>query len=187
MSRAMPVQRETRQGGLTSPLLFNIFYMELIEKLDSMDCGVTIKGVHYNCFAYADDILLASMTPSGLQRLIDEAVSTISSNGLRFNPSKTLCMTFGHSTFDSNLGWRINGSPLAHGDNVKYLGASLCNDNGRGHVHSRIQAAQKVFYSQAFYSLQGAGLSFKGLDPLTSTQWVYQPYSYMAVKLSPSR
>jgi retron-type reverse transcriptase len=128
VSSVMPVQRGTRQGGLTSPLLFNVFYKELIERLDSLNCGVTIKNQHYNCFAYADDVLLASTTPTGLQRLIDEAVSTISSNGLRFNPSKTLCMTFGHSTFTTNPCWTITGSPLAQENSITYLGASRCND-----------------------------------------------------------
>ena len=163
VSSAMPVQRGTRQGGLTSPLLFNVFYRELIERLDSLSCGVTIKNHHYNCFAYADDVLLASTTPTGLQQLIDEAVRTISSNGLRFNPSKTLCMTYGRSAFTTNPVWTISGTPLAQENSITYLGASLGNDNGKGHVNKRMQAAQK-----AFYSLQGAGLSFKGLDPRAS-------------------
>ena len=107
ISDSMPVERGTRQGGLTSPLLFNIFYKSLVEHLDSMDCGVTIRGVHYNVFCYADDLLLASTTITGLQKLIDEAVSIITADGLRFNPAKTLCMTFGKSHQKHSPTWSI--------------------------------------------------------------------------------
>ena len=69
----MPVERGTRQGGLSFPLLFNMFYRDLIEQLDSMDCGVTINKQRYNVFCYADDVLLASTTPTGLQKLINTA------------------------------------------------------------------------------------------------------------------
>ena len=76
-------------------LLFNIFYEELIGKLHEQDCGISIKGNNYNVFCYADDILLASTTPSGLQTLIDVAVAEISKTGLRFNALKTSCLMFG--------------------------------------------------------------------------------------------
>lgn len=163
MSPSMPVQRGTRQGGLSSPLLFNIFYKDLIEQLDSLTCGVTIGGKNFNTFCYADDVLLASTTPSGLQSLIDKAVATITANGLRFNPAKTVCMTFGHPRFSPAPVWSIEGTPLTHSDSITYLGAELCHDNGKAHINRRTQAAQK-----AFYGLQGAGLSFRGLHPRVS-------------------
>jgi hypothetical protein len=65
------VQRGTRQGGLSSPFLFNVFYQDMIAQLSSMDCGVQIAGNRFNTFCYADDVLLASTTPSGLQSLTD--------------------------------------------------------------------------------------------------------------------
>ena len=43
---------------------------------------------------------------------------------------------------------------------MKYLGASLCNDNGSRHVDDRIQAANRAFYSH-----QGGGLHFRGVSP----------------------
>eukprot|EP00914_Ancora_sagittata_P021692 GHVO01043000.1.p1 GENE.GHVO01043000.1~~GHVO01043000.1.p1 ORF type:complete len:367 (-),score=14.65 GHVO01043000.1:1290-2390(-) len=48
MSAPVPVERGTRQGGLSSPFLFNVFYEELISSLNSMKCGVTIEGMHFN-------------------------------------------------------------------------------------------------------------------------------------------
>jgi hypothetical protein len=43
---------------------------------------------------------------------------------------------------------------------MTYLGADVANDAGRSHTQNRIKAAQR-----AFFSLQGAGVHFKGVDP----------------------
>ena len=61
------VLKGTRQGGLTSPLLFNLVYKDLIDELGSCSGGISIDNDKYNVFCYADDILLASTTVSGLQ------------------------------------------------------------------------------------------------------------------------
>ena len=44
----------TRQGGLTLPYLFNLFYQDLIVLLNSKQCGVTIQKYNYNVSCYAD-------------------------------------------------------------------------------------------------------------------------------------
>jgi retron-type reverse transcriptase len=49
-SRTMDVEQGTRQGGLTSPLLFNLFYKDMISQLNSASCGVTINQRNYNVF-----------------------------------------------------------------------------------------------------------------------------------------
>ena len=84
------VQRGTRQGGITSPALFNIFYKDLIDKLSQEKCGVQIGDRQYNVMNYADDVLLLSTSVSGLQTLINTATQTIGEQGLHFNPAKTV-------------------------------------------------------------------------------------------------
>ena len=73
LSEQIKVERGTRQGGLTSPLLFNMYYKDLIQELQECSHGVTINSHHYNSFCYADDVLLCSTTVSGLQELINIA------------------------------------------------------------------------------------------------------------------
>ena len=53
----------------------------------------------FNTFCYADDILLCSLTVTGLQRMIDIANEYVSSHGLSFNPMKTECILFGGCSF----------------------------------------------------------------------------------------
>ena len=154
------VERGTHQGGLTSPFLFNVFYQDLITELNSECCEITIKGCNYNVYCYADDILLASSTPTGLQRLVDISVNYITKHGLRFNPVKTECFTYGKSTFLAPPSCTMEGVVLKQEDALTYLGAVLKGDGGSAHTDRRVLSAQK-----AFYSLQGAGLCHKGVDP----------------------
>lgn len=165
LSDPISIERGTRQGGLTSPFLFNIFYQDLVELISDKKCGITLEGNQYNIFCYADDVLLCSTTPTGLQHLIDCAVEHIARQGLIFNPSKTICMVFGKNNFTSEPSWNIQDTRLAVEDHIPYLGANLAHDNGLMHTNQRISAAHR-----AFYMLQNTGLYYKGVNPETATQ-----------------
>ena len=102
------VTKGLRQGGLTSPMLYNVFYQPLVDKLSSCSAGVVIHNQKYNVFCYADDLLLASTTATGLQTLINIAVNHVSERGLSFNPTKTVCMSYGKHTFVKEPIWKIN-------------------------------------------------------------------------------
>ena len=150
--------RGTRQGGLSSPFLFNLFYQDMLNLLDYMPCGIQIDECKYNVFCYADDILLSSLTCSGLQDLIDTANKYVCAHGLKFNPNKSICTTFGkRSLKDTN--WNIDGNILTQKPEILYLGVLLSND-ATAHATSRINSAKN-----AFYALQGAGLCNYGLNP----------------------
>ena len=49
LSEKIEIKRGTKQGGLTSPLLFNLFYCDLVELIQSSGVGVTIESSHFNC------------------------------------------------------------------------------------------------------------------------------------------
>ena len=66
-SEKIRVECGTKQGGQTSPMLFNLFYADLVNKLQSSDSGIRIGKNNFNCFCYADDLLLCSLTVTGLQ------------------------------------------------------------------------------------------------------------------------
>ena len=91
LSNPIKVCKGTRQGGLSSPFLFNLFYQEMAK----CNGRIKITGTSYNLFVYADDILLTSLTATGLQTMINVAHKYITDHGLRFNPSKTECTIFG--------------------------------------------------------------------------------------------
>lgn len=163
LSNDIDIQKGTRQGGLSSPFLFNIFYMELIDVLSEHDGGISIDQFKYNVFCYADDILLASTTVSGLQALINTAVNHITKHGLRFNPSKTECYIKGINPFIVKPKWYISNTLLTNKDFISYLGITLTDKASDNHVDSRLKSCRK-----AFYSLQNAGLCKNGLNIDTS-------------------
>lgn len=176
-------------SGIQSwPFLFNLFYEDLIAQLNEEQCGITINKRNYNVYCYADDILLASTTPTGLQHLVDIAVEYATTHGLRFNPSKTVCSTFGQSRLTETPALTIEGEEVRWTDDgIKYLGAQLHRGIGLLHVEQRIKAAQK-----AFYSLQGAGLCYGGVKPDVATHLflvgvrTVLTYGCEAIHLSPS-
>ena len=155
--------RDTR-GGLTSPLLFNLFYEPLVAILSKLDGGVSIGKHKYNIFCYADDNLLASTTVSSLQRLINTANHFITNHGLRFNPVKTDCFIMGRHHFYKDKIFVLDGHDLKIDHNVNYLGAVLDSVKGKSHASNRIGSCRKLFYA-----LQGAGLCNTGLNVDTAT------------------
>ena len=116
VSDPIMIEKGTRQGGLSSPFFFNLLYQDLVSSLSSRPHGVNINGTTFNLCCYADDLLLCSVTVSGLQKLIDAANKYITSHGLRFNHEKTSCVTFGKNAFQ-NRSWYL--------DNVKLLRSNI--------------------------------------------------------------
>jgi hypothetical protein len=129
LSRSIPVMKGTRQRGLSSPYLFNIFYQGLVDRISGTVRGIKINGSSYKLFCYADDLLLTSVTASGLHCLINASNGYITAHGLRFNPSKTQCITFGKSTLFPNPTWSINGVVMQTVDKIKYLGVIIANSS----------------------------------------------------------
>ena len=65
----------TRQGCPLSPFLFNIFlndFPNILEKNENICKPVKLGTSKINILMYADDILLISDTPKGLQNCISE-------------------------------------------------------------------------------------------------------------------
>jgi len=162
-SATIPIRRGMRQGALTSPMLFNIFYKHLIDTIGEHEAGVVIDNHKYNIFNFADDVLLASTTVTGLQRLLDIAAATIRDEGLRFNPEKSVCSTFGPCPYNKEPTWTIEGVELKNHPTIKYLGITLGANGSKTHAQERVRAAQRNFYA-----LQSVGLHKDGLTPHTA-------------------
>ena len=73
ISDVIIICKGTRQGGLSSPFLFNLLYQDMVKEISNMSVGISINNVNYNAFCYADDILLCSLSITGLQKLINKA------------------------------------------------------------------------------------------------------------------
>ena len=126
MSDSFAVSNGVRQGGILSPVLFNIYLDDLSVKLNN-SVGCSINGCTINHLFYADDSILMAPSPSGLQKLIDICVSYASQYELCFNAKKTKVMCFKPKSMSDlyvpvfNLGDKI----LDVVQRQKYLGVIL--------------------------------------------------------------
>ena len=112
---------------------------------------------------YADDILLASLTSTGLQSMINLASKYITEHGLTFNATKTECSVFGKCTLLPKPCWYMDNIRLKEVPFVKYLGVHLSSQIPGIHVEKRIKACRN-----AFFALKGTGLCDKSSTPDTT-------------------
>lgn len=85
----------TRQGCNLSPMLFNILLNDLPKQLECSNCDPVQLGDRFICcLLYADDVLLMSRSPSGLQRSLSVLYEYSKKWGLVVNLKKTKIMVF---------------------------------------------------------------------------------------------
>ena len=81
-SNEWKVGNGVRQGGIISPLLFNVYKNDLIKSITSCNNDCKLGTDRVNIICYADDMLLLAPSAKGLQILVDTAIPIL--NELRF-------------------------------------------------------------------------------------------------------
>ena len=96
LSSKFNVTNGIRQGGVLSPLLFNVYVNELSELMNKSGIGGNIGGAIINHMLYADDVCIASLSSSGLQQLLYILVCNdyCELHYLTLNAIKSMCMYF---------------------------------------------------------------------------------------------
>ncbi|XP_075985859.1 uncharacterized protein LOC142982988 [Anticarsia gemmatalis] len=113
-----------RQGGLSSPKLFNLYVNELIVELSSAKLGCWIDDVCMNNFSYADDMVLLGPTVGAIRGLLGICESFALCHGLLYNCSKSVYMVFkapGKCPLQVPP-IKLNGINLKEVQQFKYLG-----------------------------------------------------------------
>jgi exonuclease III len=129
MSKPFKVSNGVRQGGILSPLLFNLYMDELSRKLGKMNIGCKLNGHTMNHLMYADDLVLLAPSPKALQKLINQCCEFGEANDIRFNAAKSALMVFkSHLTKTRTPTLFINGNVLQEVSQYKYLGYCI-SDN----------------------------------------------------------
>ena len=120
-SRALT--RGTPQGGVLSPMAWNLAFDELLEDLNQ---GPT------TAIGYADDglLLITGSDPvvmaADLQPYLDKAVAWGRRFRLKFSQEKTVAMLFSRKRSPAaHPTLRLDGSPIAFVKEVKYLGLTI--------------------------------------------------------------
>ena len=116
-----------KQGCVFSPILFNLFINKICSIFDQSCDPVQLHKMDLNCLLWADDLLLISKTPSGLQNSINKMQQFYNSMGLEVNIKKTKVMIFNKSgrKLKNIHPFTLGGKLLEITDEYQYLGLKL--------------------------------------------------------------
>src|ERR1700690_652683 len=124
-STPLSVLSGVRQGGILSPILFNVYVNCIIRTLRKEDRGCHVYNIFLGCIMYADDLLLISGSVLDLQKMLDSCGLVGDNLGIKFNSKKSACMIIAPNKLNPIAPMIINGLQVQWVDKIKYLGIML--------------------------------------------------------------
>ena len=121
-----------KQGGILSPLLFNIYLMPLFKNIQNSGIGCYMGNLPANIFGYADDIVILAPTIYALKQLILLCEQYSKLYNLKFNTEKSKLMSYFNDNLniDANtVNIFLNGIKLENVTSYKHLGVEIIKHN----------------------------------------------------------
>lgn len=153
-----------KQGDNLSPNLFNIFMNDLPKYLNvsTSDIDVALNGRPVNCLMYADDIILLSKSPEGLQKKIDILNDYCNDWCLTINTKKTKVLIFNKAGRHLKHTFKVNDELLECVSRYKYLGITFCSSGS-------FTIAQEELYKKALKAYFKFSKDLLSLNPSIKT------------------
>ena len=113
-----------KQGCILSPLLFNIFIADIVERFKTEDCRPLKidESQNLSCLLWADDIILLSHSEEGLRNMLSALSSYVDENGMSINTKKTQCMIFNKTGKFIRRTYPMKNGTIETTKSYKYLG-----------------------------------------------------------------
>ena len=130
VSSSFSVSNGIRQGGLLSPLLYNVYTDDLSRRLKTAKIGCHIAGECLNHISYADDMALLAPSIKALQAMVELCIIFAEEHDIIYNAKKTVCMTFwprGYRKFQVQP-ITMRSTTLSYVQEATYLGHILSAD-----------------------------------------------------------
>ena len=124
LSQHFTVTNGVRQGGILSPIFFNLYMDKLSCMLNDSRIGCHINDTCVNHLFYADDSVIMAPSASALQKLLNLCEDFASTQELSFNVKKTFCMCIKPKWLKELVlpKFILNDRILSTVDTQKYLG-----------------------------------------------------------------
>jgi len=119
------VRNGVRQGGVLSPIFYNIYINNIFLDIQSSGIGCFISNYPCNIFAYADDLVLLAPTINALQKLVNISLKFCNNLDIIMNQNKTVCMAFSSEKNLKPFDIFLDNTKLKTVTEFKYLGFLL--------------------------------------------------------------
>ena len=142
------ITRGTAQGGVLSPVIWNIVIEPLLLKMNEFA----------DATGFADDTSALNAGPDPdvsrdmVQRAVNLATAWGIENGLTFNPSKTVVIHFKRKDFKTPRPIKMGGKEIPFSQEVKYLGVKITqNLDWTPHIVEKADKARKLIFASQNY------------------------------------
>ncbi|PIL29435.1 hypothetical protein GSI_08377 [Ganoderma sinense ZZ0214-1] len=155
-------------GDPASPILWILYIADL--RVPPHPDDVMLGAIPVSLLLLADDILLASMSPQGIQEKLCCVQAFCDQNFLTINLAKTIACVFGPLPRVLPTLW-LHGCPVRYADEATYVGVTLSSttpDIFQPHYTRKAQAARTL--ANATLSLE----SYMGILPPRMLHTLYQ-------------
>ena len=109
------ISNGVKQGGVISPVLFNLYLDNLLISLKQSGLRCHINGTYMGALGYADDITLTCPSLYGLNSMLDICNQFSKNNHVIFNTKKTICIKYGDAVKPQECA-KLNDTRLSWGE-----------------------------------------------------------------------
>jgi hypothetical protein len=178
LSGIFPINKGVKQGDVLSPLLFNIFINDIIPLLQEPDCQPpSLIEQLVGCLLYADDLVIISTSPEGLQRSLDKLHSYCTKWKLELNLTKSKVMSFSKHKNTPKEKFTFAGEELEKVEKYTYLGFEIASNGAFKIAEKAIadKAARAMFKLKSLlrHSQLDPSISLKMFDQLIKPICMY--------------
>ena len=117
-----------KQGGILSPLLFCVYFDELLLKINQSGLGCHVGHLSYAGIGYADDVTTAAPSMTALQSIICLCAEFGRECDVLWNWTKSKCIKIGGNGVAPRRNIILNGKALKWKNKVEHLGHKLRYD-----------------------------------------------------------
>ena len=159
------VKNGVKQGGIISPILFCIYFDDVLCRLQRAGVGCFIGHLFVGALAYADDIVLLAPSAAAMRVMLSICDDFASEYHMSFNASKSKCLILGprYRTASYSIPepvFHVNGAAIENVKEWLHLGHMLTSDLTD---HVDIARRRNCFIAQVNNMLS----QFSALDSLT--------------------
>ncbi|KAJ4451478.1 hypothetical protein ANN_02941 [Periplaneta americana] len=144
MSEGNEIGKGVCQGCPLSPILFNIYLVNLVKNCFQNMGGVIVGGRRIKCIRFADVMVLLAQEEMILKNMLLELNDSCEQYGMKINANKTKSMVIGRKIQKINL--RFLNEAIEQVDSFKYLECTLSSNMSCClEVKRRIAMAKEAF------------------------------------------